>query len=189
MSKNKKYAMVYVVNRCVDCKACMVACKAQWSVPKDHFRTHIDEKYSPDEYVSKRKYFLPSQCNHCDVAPCVTVCPTKASHKREDGIVYIDRDKCIGCKYCIVSCPYDARFYNEEIGVAEKCTFCLPWIQEGHQPACVTTCLSKTRIFGDINDPESEVSKVLEEAKRNKSKIWKLREDLGTKPNIYYIQS
>ncbi len=189
MSKNKKYVMVYAIDRCVDCKACMVACKAQWEVPEDYFRTHIDEKYSPDKLAANRKYFLPSQCNHCDEAPCVSVCPTKASHKREDGIVYVDRDICIGCKYCIVSCPYDARFFNEEVGVAEKCTFCLPWIQEGHQPACVTTCLSNTRIFGDINDPNSEVSKVLAEAKKNKSKIWKLREDLGTEPNIYYVQS
>ncbi|BAI80151.1 molybdopterin oxidoreductase, 4Fe-4S ferredoxin [Deferribacter desulfuricans SSM1] len=191
MSKKEKYVMLYLIDRCIDCKACMVACKAQWSVPEDHFRTHVDEKFDIVDEINResRMYFLPSQCNHCDDPPCVHVCPTKASHKRDDGIVYIDRGRCIGCKYCIVSCPYDARFFNEELGVAEKCTFCLPRIKEGFEPACVHTCLSRTRIFGDINDPESEVSQVLKEAIKRKDKIWKLREDLGTEPNIYYIKS
>lgn len=181
----KKYVMVYIVNRCIDCKACMVACKAQWRVPGDHFRTHIDAKYinNPNQ---KKKIFLPSQCNHCDKAPCVSVCPTKASHKREDGIVAIDKI-CIGCKYCIPSCPYNARFFNEEDGVADKCTFCLGRVQLGEEPACVRTCISHTRVFGDINDPESEVNKILKEATIDKKKIFKLREDIGAEPNIFYI--
>jgi tetrathionate reductase subunit B len=188
MMKEKKYAMAYIVDRCVDCKACMVACKAEWDVPGEHFRTHIDTGISPKETDVLRMHFLPSQCNHCDDAPCVTVCPTKASHKREDGIVLINRSRCVGCKYCIPSCPYDARFFNEELGVAEKCTFCLPRLAEGHLPACATTCPGNARVFGDLNDPESEISVVLRDAAESRLKVWKLREDLGTRPNIYYIQ-
>ncbi|TCK61966.1 4Fe-4S dicluster domain-containing protein [Seleniivibrio woodruffii] len=184
----KKYAMAYIVDRCVDCKACMVACKAEWEVPEDKFRTHIDTGVSPDYTDTMRMHFLPHQCNHCDDAPCVTVCPTKASYKREDGIVSVNQKICVGCKYCIVSCPYDARFFNHELGVAEKCTFCLPRIAEGLAPACVTTCPGNVRVFGDINDPNSEISALLRDAATNHYKVWKLRQDLGTRPNIYYIQ-
>ncbi|PLX70424.1 MAG: 4Fe-4S ferredoxin [Denitrovibrio sp.] len=185
---NKKYAMAYIIDRCIDCKACMVSCKAEWNVPEDFFRTHIDQGLKKELHGKFRMDFLPSQCNHCDKAPCVTVCPTKASHNREDGIVYVDRSRCVGCKYCIPSCPYDARFYNHDLGVAEKCTFCLPRIADGLEPACATTCPGNVRVFGDINDPASEISMVLGAAKENKQKVWKLREDLGTLPNIYYIQ-
>ena len=188
MAKEKKYVMAYIINRCIDCKACMISCKSRWDVPGDHFRTHITSGSCPSIPGKTRTHYLPSQCNHCDDPPCVTVCPTKASHKRDDGLVYIDRTICIGCKYCIVSCPYDERFYNEEAGVAEKCTFCFPKIYEGHQPACVETCLGNARFFGDINDEDSEVYKIINEAIKNKQKVWKLRVDLGTEPNIYYIQ-
>lgn len=182
----KKYVMIYFVNRCIDCKACMIACKAQWNVPGDHFRTIIHTKYIENP-AQKKKIFLPSQCNHCDRPPCVSVCPTKASHKREDGIVSIDNSICIGCKYCIPSCPYNARFFNEDEGVADKCTFCLGRIQFGDEPACVRTCISKTRVFGDINDKNSEVYKLIDEAITENRKIFRLREDIGAEPNIYYV--
>ncbi|WP_022850881.1 4Fe-4S dicluster domain-containing protein [Limisalsivibrio acetivorans] len=184
----KKFGMAYIVDRCVDCKACMVACKAEWDVPEDHFRTHIHTGIKPEKREKPSMDFLPHQCNHCDVAPCVTVCPTKASHKREDGIVFVTRSKCVGCKYCIASCPYDARFFNHDIGVAEKCTFCLPRALEGKEPACATTCPGNVRVFGDLNDPESEISVLLKDAAEKRLNVWKLRTDLGTEPNIFYVK-
>ncbi|QAR33973.1 4Fe-4S dicluster domain-containing protein [Geovibrio thiophilus] len=186
--KTKKFAMAYIVDRCVDCKACMVACKAEWQIPDNDFRTHIDTGIAPAATERLSMHFLPHQCNHCDDAPCVTVCPTKASHKRADGVVDIDNRKCVGCRYCIPSCPYNARFFNNQLGVADKCTFCLPRIYDGLMPACVTTCPGRARVFGDINDPESEISKALKDAADNRYRVWTLRKDLGTEPNIYYIQ-
>ncbi len=187
MERKKLYAMAYIVSRCIDCKACMVACKAEWGVPADDFRTHVDIKKTGGGVTPNKSAFLPSQCNHCADAPCVAACPTRASHIRKDGIVDINRRRCVGCKYCIVACPYNARFFNEEEGVADKCTFCIPRVESGLRPACVTTCLSNTRVFGDLNDPESPVSLALNEAVRGNRKVWKLREDLGTHPAVYYI--
>ena len=183
----KRYAMAYIISRCIDCKACMIACKQEWNIPHDDFRTHITEVDSPSEFSYRRSYFLPSQCNHCGSSPCVTACPTGASHIREDGIVDINNKRCIGCKYCIPACPYNARFFNEETGVADKCTFCVPRVESGLLPACATTCLSGARQFGDLNDPESPVSLALKDAVDKKLKIWKLREELGTHPAVYYI--
>lgn len=190
MENTPKYAMAYVLGRCIDCKACMIACKTDWSLPGNDFRTHIEEKEDAQSAVSGfRLLALPRQCNHCDKAPCVSVCPTKASHKREDGIVDINEARCVGCMYCIPSCPYNARYMNHEKGVADKCTFCRPRIEAGLLPTCVTTCPSSARVFGNINDPDSDITKVLKQAQRERLKISVLREDVGTSPNIYYIHS
>ena len=127
---------------------------------------------------------MPTLCNHCDNAPCVDVCPTGASFKRdEDGIVLVEPDMCIGCKACMVACPYDARYYNEHANTIDKCTFCLPRTSVGLDPACVTTCVGESRSFGDLNDPDSSVSKLLRDA----SSISRLKEDEGTLPNVYYV--
>jgi len=135
------------------------------------------------KYPQVKRLITPVQCQHCDDAPCQTVCPTGATYKREDGIVLIDAAKCIGCKYCMVACPYNARVINEQ-GVPEKCRFCAEYVVNGETPACASTCMNDVRIFGDLDDPTSP----LHERIKNQSVV-QLRADLNTKPRIYYAKS
>jgi Fe-S-cluster-containing dehydrogenase component len=175
-----RYAMVIDVERCVGCMACVIACKNENDVPEGYFRTRVVEEVR-GEFPFLRMELRPELCNHCEVAPCIEACPTRASHRAEDGTVQIDRDKCIGCKACILACPYDARYLHPE-GFVDKCTFCEHRLKEGKLPACVETCLGKARIFGDLDDPESEVSKLL----RTHEPSVRL-EFAGTKPRVFYI--
>ncbi|RME67289.1 MAG: 4Fe-4S dicluster domain-containing protein, partial [Nitrospirae bacterium] len=114
--------------------------------------------------------------------PCVYNCPTGASYKAEDGTVQINRKKCVGCKACVAACPYDARYIHPEHGYADKCTFCQHRLKEGKQPACVATCIGRSRIFGNLEDPKSEVSQLL-----RKFSSRTLLPEAGTKPNVFYI--
>ena len=176
------YGMLIDVRRCIGCHSCSVACKAEFEVPLGATRAWV-------EYVEKGTYpdaslsFLPRLCNHCSHPPCVPVCPTGATYKREeDGIVVVDGDICIGCKYCIQACPYDARFLNPVTGNADKCDFCLHRVSQGVAPACVEACIGDARIFGDINDPESHISREI-----SSNPVTVLRLGQGTQPNVYYI--
>jgi len=156
------------------------------------------------KYPSARITFTPLLCMHCQNAPCVEVCPTGASYKRPDGIVVVDYDKCMGCKYCETACPYGARTMVEEIqpyypdfgftpyeqvmyqkhqaGVVEKCNFCLEKVEKGEKPACVETCIGYGRHFGDLDDPNSEVSKLIAQGGG-----FQLLPELGTEPSVYYL--
>ena len=181
-NKRKQYGMVIDVRRCIGCHACSVACKSEFDVP-------IGETRSWVEYVEKGVYpnvsrsFLPRLCNHCSEPPCVYVCPTNATYKRkEDGIVVVDQGLCIGCKYCIQACPYDARFLNPITGWADKCDFCAHRVAKSLEPSCVSTCVGGARIFGDLGDLESEISKLIA-----KNRVTVLRREMGTFPNVYYI--
>ncbi|HXF85630.1 MAG TPA: 4Fe-4S dicluster domain-containing protein [Anaerolineales bacterium] len=206
-----QWAMVIDQSKCTGCNYCTLACQANNDINPAIQWNKVLEVGT----VGEKKVFLPRPCMHCKKAPCVEVCPVGASYYRDDGIVMMDYDKCIGCRYCQVACPYEARSFNWEKftgenpavpqwgtptverrprGVPEKCSFCYqiidrglalgltPGVDENATPACVVACPTGARIFGDLNDPESNVSKVL----RNHPS-YRLREDLGTEPRVYYI--
>jgi tetrathionate reductase subunit B len=178
----KQYAMVIDARRCYGVHACSVACKAEFKVPLGEHRSWVEE-IEKGTFPDVSRNFLPRLCNHCSEPICVSVCPTGATWKRdEDGIVVVDKDICIGCKYCVQACPYDMRFVNEDTGSADKCDFCIHRVSQGLEPACVEACPSRARVFGDINDPESEVSKLIAT-----NAVTVLRPEQGTEPNVYYI--
>jgi tetrathionate reductase subunit B len=176
-----KYAMVIDQSRCIGCMACIVACKRENNVPEGVFRTRVLEM-TEGTFPDLRTHFRSELCNHCDFAPCADQCPTGASYKAPDGTVQIDKKKCVGCKACLAACPYDARYINHETGTADKCTFCEHRLAEGKEPACVATCVGKSRVFGDLEDPNSPVRKLLSE---NEAKV--LLKDAGTRPKVFYI--
>lgn len=182
--RRKQYGMVIDVRRCIGCHACTVACKSEFDIALGVNRSWV-------EYVEKGVYpnvgrsFLPRLCNHCSEPPCVYVCPTNATYKRkQDGIVVVDQGLCIGCKYCVQACPYDARHLDPYTGWADKCDFCIHRVSQGVEPSCVSTCVGGARIFGDLNDPESEVSRLIAE-----NRVTVLRDEMGTFPNVYYIDA
>ncbi|CAA7600429.1 4Fe-4S ferredoxin-type, iron-sulphur binding domain protein [Acididesulfobacillus acetoxydans] len=177
-----RMGFVIITSRCIDCDACMVACRAENEVPIGFTRNWVRDSGAVGKFPIVKQMFEPGNCMHCEKPSCLSVCPTGATYKRADGIVLVDDTKCIGCKYCIEACPYDARFLNPVTGKADKCTFCLQRLEQGLKPACVQTCLGKARHSGDLNDPESVVSKLL-----NRYPARQLSPDAGTRPNIYYI--
>lgn len=229
-----KWGMVIDLDKCVGCQACSIACKSENNVPHgspDEQKRKVDPYWhkviavTEGEYPSVSTEMIPMPCMHCEHPPCVTVCPAKATFKREDGIVMQNFRRCLGCKYCIVACPYGARSFNYKDqepkeyhrpdlppdsgldtithigpwpfphrthGVVEKCTFCFHRIDQGVKegkkigvdvvPACVEACPSGARAFGDLDDPMSDVSKLI--ASRDS---FRLRENKGTKPKVIYL--
>ena len=208
-----RWAMVADLRRCVGCQTCTAACKhANATPPGVQWRRVLDVEVGA--YPDVKRAFVPTGCMHCDEPPCMHVCPTTATRKRADGIVTIDYDLCMGCAYCAVACPYDARFkvdraefaygasmkneektlHEERIGVATKCTFCVERIDAGlakglkpgadpeATPACVNSCIAQALHFGDVEDPGSNVSRLLAE-----NQHFRLNEELGTGPRFYYL--
>lgn len=206
-----RWGMLIDLRKCIGCQYCVYACQAVNDVPDD-MRWNV---YLPDVTETGQPFHMTRPCLHCNDAPCTAVCPTKATWRRDDGLVVMDYDLCIGCRYCQVACPYDARSFNWEKrkgpsgyqpewgnaevkrrprGVAEKCTFCIHRIDRGlanglmpgedrpATPACVNICPVEARVFGDLKDPNSRVSRLIEELP-----TFRLREDLGTEPNVYYV--
>lgn len=180
-ARQKQYALVIDSRKCINCKACVVACKAENNVPIGNFRNWIDG-HTRGTYPRLLAYFEPEQCQHCDSPSCVRVCPTGASFKRADGIVLVNADDCIGCGYCIVACPYNARYFNRETRVVDKCTFCVQRVDAGKLPACVETCPAKVRVFGDLDDPSSPLSALLATRRYELQKP-----QTGNRPNLYYL--
>ena len=177
----KRYVMVIDLRRCVGCQACTIACQQENNVHITAFRAWV-KQVEKGTYPNVRKLSLPVLCNQCERPICVQNCPVQATYQRDDGIVLIDYDRCIGCKYCIASCPYDVRFVNPVRKVVEKCTFCAHRVDRGDQPACVETCMPKARIFGDLNDPESEVARIIDT-----TPVVVLKPDVGTNPRVFYV--
>lgn len=178
-----KKALVVDLNRCVNCLACMSACKAENNVEIGKYWTWVDRVGPTGKFPNNQMYYVPKMCQHCDTPECITVCPTAASYKREDGIVLVDKEKCIGCEQCIDACPYNARIMNSETSVAEKCTLCSQLTDKGEQPNCVVNCPGKARKYGDLSDPKSEVSAMVKAAGKE---VYKLK-DVGNKPVGAYI--
>ena len=179
-STPKKYAIIIDASRCIDCKACMIACKVENNVPQGSWRNWIRPLW--DMSGDHKSEFQPGQCMQCDTPSCVAACPVDATYKQPDGLVVIDPKKCIGCGNCVSACPYGARYRNSARHIADKCDFCEHRLMRGEEPACVVTCPTKTRTFGDLNDPQSEVSRMVKEMKL----VRVIAPHINTRPNIYY---
>ena len=229
-----RYGMVIDLERCFGCRTCMEACKVENNTTRAVFWMYVF-RFEEGRYPDMQVRYLPRPCMHCDNAPCVKVCPVGARYKREDGLTATDWDRCIGCRYCQVSCPYSVNYFNwkdpkknqyldwktpeavevrqatkgvippyknpdlEERygkekryiagsghvkGVMEKCTFCVHRVEKGLMPACVSSCPVGALIFGNLNDPETEASRLLRQ-----KRFFRLEEGLGTEPRVYYVGS
>jgi molybdopterin-containing oxidoreductase family iron-sulfur binding subunit len=194
--------MVIDLKRCIGCYGCQLACKAEHGTPPGVFFARV-LKQEEGQYPTVRQLSLPVLCNHCEDAPCIAACPTGASFKWEDGIVDIDHDLCVGCRACMMACPYTNRYFNDqpqhyfpqgatpyeeartqrhEQNVVMKCNFCRDRVRDGKPPACVANCPTIARTFGDLDDPLSEISVLIKERGG-----FTLHPELGTGPAVYYL--
>lgn len=180
----KRFAMLIDLRRCTGCHACSISCKSELDVPLGVWRSWVEIR-EKGKYPETEREFLPRLCNHCDNPPCVPVCPVQATTVRNDGTVVVNEKRCMGCRTCITACPYNARYINPDKGVTEKCDFCIHRVANGVTPACVNTCPANTRIFGDLSDKNSEISKL---ARKHKKDILVLKPELGTEPQVLYIK-
>jgi len=189
MAYKPHYAFVIDVSRCIDCRACLVACSVENQVPMNHTRIWVQDLGVQGFYPELKRTFIPYNCMHCENPPCTEVCVSGATYKNDQsGLVLVDQKACIGCGFCVDACTYNVRYLDEKRGVVDKCNACEQRLEVGLQPACVATCLGKSRMFGDLNDPASEVSLAL----RNAKSIVRLDYEKGkldTDPNIYYINA
>jgi phenylacetyl-CoA:acceptor oxidoreductase 27-kDa subunit len=213
-----RWGMVINLAKCTRCHGCVAACRIEHFLPLGMTwpRLIAWETPTPGQELST----VPVRCNQCKEAPCVDVCPAEATKKRDDGIVYVDNNKCVGCRYCVIACPYQNRtflskdkdpgyfpgyprtrfekagrkLYPHVPGTTEKCNFCMeridaglaqnlkPGVDRAATPACVNTCQARALTFGDLDDPESEVSKLIKEKGG-----FQLHPEYGTEPSVYYI--
>ena len=178
-----KFGFVIDNRKCIGCHACTTACKSEHEVPVGVNRTWV-KQVEKGEFPNTRRLFSVMRCNHCTDAPCVEICPVEALFIREDGIVDFDKDRCIGCKSCMQACPYDALYIDPETHTAAKCNYCAHRVDIGLEPACVNVCPEEAIISGDMDDPDSKITKLLS---RQQVKVRK--PEKGTNPNLFYIDS
>lgn len=178
------WGMLIDTRRCIGCQACTMACAMENALPEGQFRTSAATYAVTTSEGQTGLSMVPRLCNHCEEPPCIPVCPVGASFKRKDGVVLVDADRCVGCAYCVQACPYEARFVNHDTGKADKCTFCSHRVEAGLLPACVETCVGGARIFGDLNNPASEISRRMQAA-AGKTSV--LKPEAGTRPSVFYI--
>lgn len=221
---NTVFGYALDLSRCIGCRKCAYACvkennlsrdpQIQWikvlEFHKDNNKwqglEHSNRYYEPEQVPEKGKFYVPVQCQQCKNPPCVKVCPVRATWKEPDGIVVVDYNWCIGCRFCMAACPYGARNFNwakpsipnEEFnpevhylgnrpqykGVVGKCTFCVQRTREGKYTACVEACPVGARKFGNLMDPDSEIRYILEHMK-----VFRLKEELDTNPKFFYFFS
>jgi Fe-S-cluster-containing dehydrogenase component/formate-dependent nitrite reductase membrane component NrfD len=175
-----RYAFLIDHDTCIGCHACTIACKSEHDVPLGVNRTWV--KYiEKGEFPDSRRFYSVNRCNHCEDAPCVSICPTNALFSRKDGIVDFDDSNCIGCKSCMNACPYDALYINPDTQTAHKCNFCTHRVEISLEPSCVVVCPTQSIIAGDIEDPTSKISQMLG---RYDTKV--RAPEQGTKPHVFY---
>jgi Fe-S-cluster-containing dehydrogenase component/formate-dependent nitrite reductase membrane component NrfD len=175
------YGFAIDLRKCIGCHACTIACKAEHEIPVGVNRCWV-KTVEKGTFPDTRRFFFPVLCNQCDQAPCERICPTNALFKRHDGIVDLHGDSCIGCRACMVACPYDQLFIDPNTHTAEKCNFCANRVENELLPACVSVCPTECRIFGDLDDPASEVAQI---AHRDAVSVRK--PEKGTIPKVFYI--
>lgn len=212
--KERRWGMAIDLRKCIGCNACTVACISENALPPGMvYRPVVKEEIGTYPNVTKRN--LPKPCMQCDEPPCVDVCPVSATWKREDGIVVIDYNACIGCRYCMTACPYEHRMFDfgekysdglpqaveydkrpsfeygqvleqdkhsSPVGNVRKCTFCAHRLDQGLLPQCLTTCIGGANYFGDLNDPDAVITKIVSQLN-----VFRLKEELGTEPKVFYL--
>lgn len=181
----KRYGMVIDLDKCSGCQACSVACKMANDVDLGVFRTRVYRMGPVGEWPNKLEmFYFPNGCMQCENPSCIDVCPTKATFKTKEGVVLVDATRCFGCQYCIWACPYEGRALNPNTKVVEKCTLCVDRLEAGEQPLCCYTCTTQARRAGDFNDPESEVSKMIE---LNADRVFRVHPEFDNKPQVVYL--